>query len=308
MTSRTEKNKEKQEEIIEEERRETRKKIVILWLKITFALIFGFFSFYFYTEYISTKQIITKEQRINNKKIPDSFNGIKIIQFSDLYYGSTIGEEEIDNLIKEINMRKPDIVIFTGNIISTNEKLNTKEKEKLIKKLDSINANIGKYAVTGKNDDKDIFTTIMNQSNFTILDNQYDLVYSSDNNPILLVGLSSLVKKERNIENAYKYFKEETHNGDIYTISIMSETDDIDEILASYKTDLILAGNSLNGEIRFPLIGGVIKQEGSDIYKNPYYRVNDTDIYVSSGIGTITSGVRLFNHPSINLFRLTNKD
>ena len=148
----------------------------------------------------------------------------------------------------------------------------------------------------------------MNQSNFTILDNQYNLVYSSDNNPILLVGLSSLVKKERNIENAYKYFKEETHNSDIYTISIMSETDDIDEILAGYKTDLILAGNSLNGEIRFPLIGGVIKQEGSDIYKNPYYRVNDTDIYVSSGIGTITSGVRLFNHPSINLFRLTNKD
>ena len=39
----------------------------------------------------------------------------------------------------------------------------------------------------------------------------------------------------------------------------MSETDDIDEILAGYKTDLILAGNSLNGEIRFPLIGGVIK-------------------------------------------------
>lgn len=308
MTSRTEKNKEKQEEIIEEERRETRKKIVILWLKITFALIFGFFSFYFYTEYISTKQIITKEQRIKNKKIPDSFNGIKIIHFSDLYYGSTIGEKEIDNLIKEINMRKPDIIIFTGNIISTKEKLNTKEKEKLIKKLDSINANIGKYAVTGKNDDKDTFTTIMNQSNFTILDNQYDLVYSSDNNPILLVGLSSLVKKERNIENSYKYFKEETHNSDIYTISIMSETDDIDEILAGYKTDLILAGNSLNGEIRFPLIGGVIKQEGSDIYKNPYYRVNDTDIYVSSGIGTITSGVRLFNHPSINLFRLTNKD
>ena len=99
LTIATEKNKEKQEEIIEEERRETRKKIVILWLKITFALIFGFFSFYFYTEYISTKQIITKEQRIKNKKIPDSFNGIKIIQFSDLYYGSTIGEKEIDNLI-----------------------------------------------------------------------------------------------------------------------------------------------------------------------------------------------------------------
>ena len=308
MTSRTEKNKEKQEEIIEEEKREARKKIVLLCLKITIALIISFFSFYFYTEYISTKQIITKEEVIKNEKIPDSFNGIKIIQFSDLYYGSTIEDKEIDKLIKKINKRKPDIVLFTGNIIDKKKKLNTNEKEKLIKKLSNINANIGKYAVTGKNDDKETFTTMMNQSNFTILDNQYDLIYNNDNTPILLIGLSSLIKNERNIENAYKYFKEETHNSDIYTISMMSETDDIDEILSNYKTDLILAGNSLNGEIRLPLIGGVIKQEGSSTYKNPFYQVNDTKIYVSSGIGTATTGVRLFNHPSINFLRLTNKD
>ena len=308
MTSRTEKNKDKQDEIIEEEKRETRKRIVLLWLKVTIALIIIFFSFYFYTEYISTKQIITKEQRIYNRQIPNSFSGIKIIQFSDLYYGSTFSDNELDNLVKEINKRKADIVIFTGNIIDTNQKLNTKQKEKLIKKLSNINANIGKYAVMGKSDDKSTFSTIMNQCNFTILDNQYDLVYNDDNNPILIVGLSSLVKQERNIDNAYQYFKEETHNSDIYTISIMSETDDIDEILATYKTDLILAGNSLNGEIRLPLIGGVIKQEGSEVYKNPFYQVNDTKIYISSGLGTVSTGVRLFNHPSINFFRLSNKD
>ena len=45
---------------------------------------------------------------IKNEKIPDSFNGIKIIQFSDLYYGSTIEDKEIDKLIKEINKRKSD--------------------------------------------------------------------------------------------------------------------------------------------------------------------------------------------------------
>ena len=35
-----------------------------------------------------------------------------------------------------------------------------------------------------------------------------------------------------------------------------------------------------------------------------YYRINNTDLYVSSGVGTRKYPYRLFNHPSINLFRL----
>lgn len=307
MTSRTEKNKEKQEKIIEEEKREHRKRIVILSLKITGILVISFLAFYFYTEYISTTKIIVKEERIINEKIPSSFDGVKIIQFSDLYYGSTISINELDNLVKDINKRKPDIVIFTGNLLNPKSKLTTKEKEKIIKKLSSIDTTIGKYAIMGKNDKKEVFSTMMNQSDFTILENQYDLIYNNDTSPILLVGLSSLVNNTRNKEEAYQYFKEETHNSNIYTISIMSETDDLDEILETYHSDLVLAGNSLNGEIRIPLLGGIIKQEGSSIYKDSFYQINDTKIYISSGLGAPSSGVRLFNHPSINFFRLSNK-
>ena len=88
---------------------------------------------------------------------------------------------------------------------------------------------------------KDIFTTIMNQSDFIILDNSYDLIYNN-NTPILLIGLSSYVNNERNIEEAFKYFNEETHNSNIYTISIMSETEDLDEIINSSKYQEILNG------------------------------------------------------------------
>lgn len=307
MASREEKNKEKQEKIIEEEKREYRKKIVILSLKMTTLLILSFLAFYFYTTYLSTTKIIVKEKRISNGKIPTSFHGVKIIQFSDVYYGSTIAINELENLVKEINKRKPDIVIFTGNLLNEKHKITTKEKEKIIKKLSTIEASIGKYAVTGKNDEKDVFTMIMNQSNFTVLENQYDLIYNNDTSPILLVGLSSLINHTRNKETAYQYFKEETHNSNIYTMAIMSETDDLDEILATYPNDLVLAGNSLNGEIRIPLLGGVIKQEGSSIYKDPFYQLNNTEVYISSGLGTNTTGIRLFNHPSINFFRLSNK-
>lgn len=304
MSSRQEKNKEITNEIEKREHSEKRKKIVIKILKICLITIVAFTGIYFYTKYTSTKGIIVKEKRIINKKIPDSFEGIKIIQFSDLDYGSTIFNDEVKNLVKIINDRKPDIVFFTGNLIDKNYKLKLKEQEKLIHELQKIDITISKYAVTGNNDISEQFNTIMNQSNFQILDNSYELVYNSDNTPILVVGLSSLSKEKRDIDKSYGYFKEETHNSNIYTISLMSETDGLDDILTQYNSDLVLAGNSLNGQINlfgYPLIN----KKGSSKYKNEYYKVNNTKIYVSSGIGSPDLGFRLFARPSINFFRIS---
>ena len=42
---------------------------------------------------------------------------------------------------------KPDIVLFTGNLIDKNYKLKLKEQEKLINELSKIDPTIGKYAV-----------------------------------------------------------------------------------------------------------------------------------------------------------------
>lgn len=305
MSSREEKNKKKQDELEQELKREKRIKAIKIIIKIFICSFIAILIISTYTDYIS-KNIIVKEERIRNEKIPSSMNGIKIIQFSDLEYGSTIFNKEVKKIVKIINERKPDVVVFTGNLIDKNYNIKTKEQEKLISELQEINTTMGKYAVSGKND-KDIFNTIMNQSDFIILNNNYDLIYNNDNTPILMVGLSSLNQKEREIDKAYKYFSEETHNSNIYTITIMSETDDLDDITSRYNSNLVLAGNSLNGEIRLPFVGGIITKEGSKKYKDSYYKVNDSEIYVSNGIGSPEAKFRLFNRPSINLFRLTNK-
>ena len=306
-STRTEKNKVIQNKLEEEEKRNKRKKMVKLFIKVTFIILIFFFGIYFYTNYTSTKGLITKEERIKNKKIPDSFSGSKIIQFSDLYYGSTITKNEVKRLVKTINIRKPDLIVFTGNLIDPEYKISTKEQEELIKELQKLDSTIGKYAVSGKYDD-DKYSTILTQSDFNILNNDYDLVYMNDNNPIMIVGLSSLLQKKRDSDKAYRYYKEETHNYDIYTITITSETDDVDNILSEYNSDLILAGNSMNGQIRLPFIGGIIKKEGSKKYKDPYYKINNTKLYVSSGIGAPDAGFRFMARPSINFFRLTKID
>ena len=259
--------------------------------------------FYLYTTYISSKLITVKEERIINEKIPSSFNGLKLIQISDIHYGSTIFKKDIKKLVNDINERNPDLVVFTGDLIDKNYKLKANEQEYLIKELTKIKTSIGKYAVRGE-EDKNQFDTIMNQSQFTILNNSYDLIYNNSNNPILIVGINSTDAK---IDEAFKYFSEPTHNSNIYTITLLHQPDLVDAIIDKYNSDLILAGHSHNGQINIPKIGGIIKKEGAEKYINEYYQLGETQLYISSGIGTNGIGFRLFCRPSINFFRLSSK-
>lgn len=304
--TREEINEKKQNEIFKEQNIEKIKKLVKTIVKTTLLIITLSFLFFAYTTYISTTKVHVREYRINNKKIPESFNGIKIIHFSDLHYGTTIDYNNLKKTIKKINDRKPDIVVFTGDLIDDDYNISSKEQEKLTNLLNQINATLGKYAVLG-DEDKDKYNIILNQSNFNILNNDYDLIYNNANKPILLIGLESLTTGNQDIEKAYSYFKQESHNSSIYTIGIVHEPDS-----ASYminKTDLILSGHTHNGNIRIPILNyPLIKVSGGKKYNKDYYKIGKTELYISSGLGTDNStGIRLFCRPTISLYRLSNK-
>jgi len=300
--TREELNKEIQEEINEENKIKKNKSIIKFIIKSTLFLIIFFILFYSYTTYISTLKIGVREYRITNKKVPNSLNGLKIVHFSDLHYGSTMFNENVKEINKMINIRKPDIVIFTGDLIYKDYKFKPKEQEKLIKYLKSIDASLGKYAILGDQDNESV-ATIFNQSDFTILRNEYELIYKNNNDAILLIGLTS---KNQDIEKAYSYFKEENHNSNIYTITLVHKPDTTDEII-NHPTDLILSGHSHNGNIRIPFINyPLYKYDGAMKYNQEYYKINNTKLYISSGLGT-TNGFRLFCRPSINFYRISTK-
>ena len=123
--TREELNEEIQKEIEKEQNKETIKKVIKVVLKWTVILTVFFTLFFAYTTYISTVKVGVREYRIKNKKIPDTFNGLKIVQLSDLHFGSTMFNEDVNKIKKLSNERKPDIVIFTGDLINKQYDLNS---------------------------------------------------------------------------------------------------------------------------------------------------------------------------------------
>lgn len=263
------------------------------WVKIVSVLILLITFFFIYSKYINTKGINIKEYPIIDNKLPKNFYGFKIVQISDIHYKVSTNKKDLDKIIRNINKLKPDIVIFSGDLFDNNIKYSDADYEDLKKLLKSINYTIGKYAIKGEQDKSSKWEEIMNDSEFNNITDNSLLIYNNDITPISLTGISKEnLKKDLN-----------TSDSNIYSILIMHNPDLVDKIDYN-KFNLILAGHSHGGIVKLPFLGGIIKHSK---YVNDYYKLNNSKLYVSSGIGTHKYKLRFLNKPSINFYRLRNK-
>lgn len=277
-----------------EDKKETTKKHYFTWLLLIIGILF------IYARYLGTSGLVIKEYSIINEKIPLNFHGLKIVQFSDLHYGTTIKEEELKNVINKINELNPDIIFFTGDLIDNSYKISEDEEKLITEELNKLKSNIGIYAVRGNHDINDNFENIIKNTNIELLNNQNKLLYfNNSSTPIMLIALDDNLKGTQNIDNAFNF-----EDNDYYKILITHEPDDYDKL--PKNVNLFLAGHSHLGQVRLPFIGSVYNMEGAKKYKEEKYEIDETNLFISGGLGTTKIKYRFLDKPSINFFRLYN--
>ncbi len=85
--------------------------------------------------------------------LPDSFDGFRIVQVSDIHTGSFLNKEPLTHAVGMINEQKPDIVFFTGDLVNYihNEALT------YIDILNKIEAERGVMSIFGNHDYGDYY-------------------------------------------------------------------------------------------------------------------------------------------------------
>ena len=177
--------------------------LFILLLVILLILIYG--------RYEGTSGLITKEYKIDTSDIDNSFDGLKIVQFSDLHYLRVVNKDMVKKIVNEINLINPDIVIFTGDLIDKDFNPTDSEENDLITLLSSINSKYGKYAIIGNHDyvkKEGIIEDIYKQSDFILLQNSYDIIYGNDNNKLFIGGLDTYSYDKADIDKVMNYFND----------------------------------------------------------------------------------------------------
>ncbi len=89
---------------------------------------------------------------ISSSKLPRSFNGLRIVQISDMHLGSfPVSSDIVQRGIDLINEQDPDLILFTGDLVNDY----SEEAEPWLDALKGLNARLGKYSILGNHDYSD---------------------------------------------------------------------------------------------------------------------------------------------------------
>ena len=233
------------------------------------------------------------EYRVCSDKCPDSFDGFKIIQLSDLH-GADFG----GGLVEKVRQQEPDIIALTGDFVTDEDDLGAVRA--LVRELTQICA---VYFVSGNHEFGSQLAGevrgIMEEAGVTYLGNDFVLI-ERDGESIVLAGVKdplayadmpSPPELMRQINEQYP---------DSYTILLGHRNYWMTEY-PELPADLILSGHAHGGLIRLPGVGGLIGTDRSLFpdYDGGLYENGNYTMIVSRGLGNSVSIPRLFNRPEI---------
>jgi len=260
---------------------------------------------YTYARFIEPNMLNVHYENISNELISKNTNDVKILQFSDTHLSEYFNIEDLQKVVDKINEEKPDIVIFTGDLIDHYYNYSyTGNISQIWEVLSNIKAPLGKYAVYGNHDygggAEKVYKDIMENSGFITLVNESVILKQYNLN---IIGLDDSIFGNLDIEKL-----NELIDDGFFNIVISHEPDVID-IMLEYSIDLFLSGHSHGGQVHIPFVKSILPPLGEKYIKGIYEFENhrNTKLYVNVGIGTSQIPFRFMAVPELSVFTLKNE-
>ncbi|WP_312472767.1 metallophosphoesterase [Neobacillus sp.] len=260
---------------------------------------------YLYANRIEPSLLDIKRQHIKHPLIPKSFNGINIIQFSDTHLGFQYNLDQFKKLVNKINNLKPDIILFTGDLMDEPNKF--RDIHQLLPMLEKLHAPLGKFCIFGNHDHggygSDIYRNIMESTNFTVLLNESTSIKLKDGSSIYLLGIDDAMLGNPDLPLALKNVP------DNHFKILLSHAPDLADDAAMYPIQWQISGHSHGGQVKIPFIGALIKPPFAKIYPEGLYSIGDDHqltLYVNRGIGTTRLPFRFMSKPELTIFTLNS--
>lgn len=239
---------------------------------------------------------------VKSQKLPESFDGFKIVQLSDLH-GAEFGEDGME-LVEKVKELEPDIIALTGDFVTDEGDLAAVEKlaARLVKLCPvyfvSGNHEFGSgLAVKVRN--------ILERAGVKYLSNEY-LTISRGEDGILLGGVEDPLAYADMLSPDELAQKMNDAAPDAFKILLGHRNYWMTEY-PELPVDLIFCGHAHGGLIRIPGVGGLI---GTDRRLFPDFDAGQFNngrytLIVSRGLGNSVSIPRVFNRPEIVCVELT---
>ncbi|MCM1292988.1 MAG: metallophosphoesterase [Bacteroides sp.] len=263
--------------------------------------------------------IQTRYVDIEIENLPQSFEGYRIVQISDLHVGTYGGSTRfLDKLVAKVNELKPDVIFFTGDIVNRS----SYELPPYVETLSQLHAPDGVIAILGNHDyadymdfrdewlrlaDRAKLQKMERDMGWHLLMNEH-LFITRSNDSIAVVGVENVGDPPFPVygmlEDSYPTLGDST----VKILLTHNPAHWVDEIADNdnLKIDLTLSGHTHAMQIelfgispaalRYPTWGGLYRDKSG---KHP--------LYVNTGTGTVGMPMRLGATPEVTVITLHSK-
>jgi len=276
---------------------------VLLFVNILYGIIKG------------VDELSINHVEIVSDRLPESFDGFKIIQISDMHLGSFKNTQLVEKGMAAVALQKPDLVVFTGDMVNNV----ADEAKPFVKFFQKLTPPFGMYTILGNHDmgdyrrwykegDKETnlveLQRLQKEMGFVMLRNTHAYIVKG-NDSIALIGVDNWGEPPF---KKYGDLKKAMLGIDTHLFSILLSHDPshwIQEVVDKTHIDLTLSGHTHGfqfvfnlGNFRFSPVQWKYKQWGG------LYQHNKQCLYVNTGFGFIGFPGRVGVNPEITVFTL----
>ncbi|MCJ8008479.1 metallophosphoesterase [Lederbergia wuyishanensis] len=266
-----------------------------------------FIAFIWAFLYINNSWLQTSKYEVVSERIPKAFDGVKIVQISDLH-DATFGEKQ-SRLVENVKNLDPDFVFLTGDFIDSNryDLQNSLNFVKQITPFTDVFYVTGNHEVAVNKIDE-ITQALKELGVHVLMDESAEIEKAGES--LLIAGVQDPLIKA--IYPPEEVVAEEIDHAidkqkDSFKL-LLSHRPEVFDVYAEKEIDIVFTGHAHGGQVRIPGVGGLIApgQGWFPKYTAGMHEQGTTKMVVSRGLGNSIIPYRILNRPEIVMVTLKN--
>lgn len=246
----------------------------------------------------SNSRIVVTEYELSSSRLPQSFDGFRVLQLSDIH-----GKDFGGRLAEKTAELKPDIIVLTGDLADRDT-----DFQRLDRLLEQLCAIAPVYYISGNHEWGegiiDEVASLLEKHGAVYLSNEY-ISLSRGEESILLAGVEdpNSMSDMPNPIQVVRQMREEA--GDGFCL-LLGHRNYWAEKYPWLEVDIIMCGHAHGGIIRLPFLGGLIGTgfEFFPDWVDGVHSVGGYELVISRGLGNSAGIPRFLNNPEIVLLTL----
>ena len=253
--------------------------------------VFGGGGAYGYGNQIERHYPVVERIKVSLPGLGSAWNGFRVVQISDLHLEPIVDQELLRTTVAAINALKPDLIVLTGDYITSN----AMRIANLAEPLSELKARAGVFGCMGNHDmgwRGKVYQGLKAHGVECLINSGHDLALGNDH--LWVAGLDSAWGGHPVFEASMAAKRK-----DAATLLLMHEPDYADVIAQSHTPLLQLSGHTHGGQCCLP--GGlpVHLPKWGRKYAKGLFQVGKMQLYVNRGIGCIGLPLRFACSPEI---------